>query len=166
MKPFFIAILAVVVIGAIAEGVHLHNSPTSSTTASATPTPAIPTATPSSIADANAAATPTPEATTPSTTYKDGSYTANGSYVSPGGQENITVSVTVANDTIKSVTVTPGSKDPDGVQYEGLFAKGISSVVVGKPLSTTFNVSEVNGSSLTGTGFTAALNSIRSQAKS
>lgn len=108
------------------------------------------------------AAPPPPAA---DTKYKDGTYTASGSYVSPGGNESINVKITVKSNNITAVTVTPQGGDPRSQEYETAFAQGIGQIVTGKPLASQFDVSEVNGSSLTGEGFTQALNAIRSQAQ-
>jgi uncharacterized protein with FMN-binding domain len=106
-------------------------------------------------------------AKTASAAYKNGSYTADGTYTTPEGPNTgkVDVKLTVAGGEVNAVTVTPEASGPESQHYESLFAAGISSVVVGKPLGANFDVSEVNGSSLTGSGFTTALNSIRSQAK-
>jgi len=109
----------------------------------------------------NVSETTTPTSTT--LTYKDGTYTANGSYISPAGDETIDVKITLANDTITAVTVTPLATDSESQRYEGKFADGISAVVVGKKLNTV-SVGKVNGSSLTGTGFNSALARIKNQA--
>ncbi|MEO6729106.1 MAG: hypothetical protein ABIM99_04240 [Candidatus Dojkabacteria bacterium] len=100
-----------------------------------------------------------------SNSYKDGTYTSSGSYVSPAGNESVDVSITVANDTVTGVTVTPKATDSESQRYQSKFAFGISSLVVGKKISA-LNVSKVNGSSLTSTGFNAALAKIRTQAQS
>ena len=99
-------------------------------------------------------------------TYRDGTYSASGAYENPEGQASITVQLIVSHDTITNVTITPKAQDRQTLRYEQEFAQGISSIVVGKPLSSTFEVSRVNGASLTGDGFTKAVTSIRSQAAS
>jgi lactam utilization protein B len=65
--------------------------------------------------------------------YADGSYTADGDYVAPSGQESITVELTIEDD------------------------------VVGKDIDE-LTVSRVAGSSLTSSGFNAALDDIKRQA--
>ncbi len=97
--------------------------------------------------------------------YKNGTYSANGSYLSPGGHESIGVTITVANDKITSVSVTATGPDPESIRYEKRFASGISSIVVGKTLDQATVSGRVNGSSLTGDGFNAALTTIIEQAK-
>ncbi|MEV4422562.1 hypothetical protein AB0L40_21670 [Patulibacter sp. NPDC049589] len=97
--------------------------------------------------------------------YKDGTYQAEGSYQSPGGTESIGVSVTLKGGTISAVTVTPKATDPNGKRFQGEFKDGIGAVVVGKSIDS-LNVSKVAGSSLTSGGFNAALDTIKTDAKS
>ena len=99
-----------------------------------------------------------------SSAYKDGTYSADGSYVSPGGQEEIAVTITVKNDLITAVSVKTVAADAEAAQYEAQFASGISAVAVGKDLGT-LSVGSVAGSSLTSRGFNAALSTIRSKAQ-
>lgn len=108
--------------------------------------------------------TPTTPPTTTTATYKDGTYESSGSYMSPAGDEDIDVSVTVANDVVTAVRVTPQATDSESQRYQGKFADGISSLVVGKKLSEV-SINKVNGSSLTGTGFNSALARIKTQAR-
>jgi uncharacterized protein with FMN-binding domain len=96
--------------------------------------------------------------------YHDGTYTSTGSYNSPGGMATIGVSLTVKGDTITAVSVTPEATDRQSSNYQQSFADGISQIVVGKLLSSSFDVSQVNGASLTGSGFATALAAIRTKA--
>jgi len=96
--------------------------------------------------------------------YADGNYSADGSYVAPSGQESISVDVTLKDGIVTDVTVTPhatGGTRQDGFQEQ--FADNIASEVVGKNIDE-LNVSRVAGSSLTSTGFNAALDEIKQQA--
>ena len=61
------------------------------------------------------------------------------------------------------VGIVGHATDPNAVQYQTMFAGGISSVVVGKDVSS-LGVSRVAGSSLTSGGFRAALEAIEKQA--
>jgi Tfp pilus assembly protein PilV len=97
-------------------------------------------------------------------TYKNGTYSADGTYRSPGGNEKIGVTLTIADGTISEVSVTPYATDGDAQQYQDLFKAGISDVVVGKKVNEV-SVSRVSGSSLTSTGFNNALEAIKSEAK-
>jgi len=95
--------------------------------------------------------------------YKDGSYTADGSYQAPSGTETITVTLTLADDKVTEVEIGKHATDPNAVQYQTMFADGIASQVVGKDIST-LSVSRVAGSSLTSNGFRAAVAAIEKQA--
>lgn len=95
--------------------------------------------------------------------YKDGAYQAEGSYTSPGGNEKVGVSLTLAGGVVTAVTVTPESENPTGQQYQGRFADGISGEVVGKQLDE-LKVSKVSGSSLTSGGFNDAVDAIKADA--
>jgi hypothetical protein len=97
-------------------------------------------------------------------TYKDGTYTEQGMYNSPGGQELISVELTIANNAVSAVTVKTVKADPTATQYEQLFEGGISKAVVGKKIND-LNVSRVGGSSLTSQGFNDALTKIKADAK-
>ena len=134
-----------------------------------------------SAADAGSATTTTspetkstaaPEATTStdaaagsgSTDYQDGSYTADGSYQSPNGTESVSVTVTIADDVVTAVEVTPHATGGNSAQFQGQFASGIAAEVVGVALEDV-EVSRVAGSSLTSGGFNAAIDTIQAEAQ-
>jgi uncharacterized protein with FMN-binding domain len=96
--------------------------------------------------------------------YADGEYTADGSYTSPGGQETITVTLTLADGVIEDVVVeNPETTNPNSQRYQGEFIDGIAEEVVGVPLDEV-SVDRVGGSSLTSGGFEDALETIRDEA--
>lgn len=95
--------------------------------------------------------------------YKDGSYTAEGTYQTPEGPETITVTLTVASDAVTDVTVTGEPTRRESKQYQGQFIGGIKDAVVGKSLDDV-KVDRVAGSSLTSGGFNAAVEEIRTDA--
>ncbi|OGL23604.1 hypothetical protein A2791_02055 [Candidatus Saccharibacteria bacterium RIFCSPHIGHO2_01_FULL_46_30] len=110
--------------------------------------------------------TSSPNNTTPSTSsiaYKNGSFSANGSYRTPGGTETISVSVTLKDDVITSVSVT-GNGRGDSAEYQSMFKSGVSSLTVGKDIDDV-KLSRVSGSSLTSTGFNSALDTIKTEAR-
>lgn len=107
----------------------------------------------------------TPTTADDSSTYKDGTYTEQGEYNSPGGQEIISVKLTLKSNVVTAVTVTTVKADATAASYEQLFEAGISKVVVGKKINS-LNVSRVGGSSLTSQGFNAAVTAIKADAKS
>lgn len=98
-----------------------------------------------------------------SAVYTDGTYTAEGSYVSPAGTEKVKVELTLAGDIVTAVTVTPEADDPTALGHQQDFASGIAAEVVGKDIDT-LNVSRVSGSSLTSGGFNQALATIKADA--
>ena len=100
-----------------------------------------------------------------SATYKNGTYSATGSYMSPGGQDQIAVTLTLSNDVITSVSVTPEAGDRTSSRYQSRFISGYQTYVVGKDISG-LSLGKVSGASLTPIGFNDALNQIRAQAKS
>jgi uncharacterized protein with FMN-binding domain len=117
-------------------------------------------------ADADATAGAGTDGTAGATTgtYADGTYTAEGSYDTPGGEESISVEVTVAGDVVTEVTVTPEASGGNAARFQDEFASGIADEVVGTELSG-LQVDKVSGSSLTGDGFNAALDQIRADAE-
>lgn len=151
------------------------SSPTASASATSTapPTPsAIPTAKSTAAAvptHPTAAPKPTPAATpvptpTPAAVYSDGSFSATGNFQSPGGNEKIRVTLTIAHDIIQSVSVSAVHIDSTSTSYETQFEGGIGAVVVGKNIDS-INVGVVAGASLNGTGFNQAIGKIKSAAK-
>ena len=98
-----------------------------------------------------------------SATYKDGTYTTDETFESPDGQDEIAVTVTVKDDVVTAASVTTVSSQGQSAQYQAQFESAISSVVVGKSLST-LSVSTVAGSSLASSAFNSALNTIRGEA--
>lgn len=108
--------------------------------------------------------TPSVPNVTVTTKYKDGTYTKVGSYQSPGGTDSITVTVTVKNDVVESVSLINGAISGTSQYYENLFIDGVSAQVVGKKLDSV-SVGKVNGASLTGNGFNNAVTQIRTAAQ-
>lgn len=95
--------------------------------------------------------------------YTDGTYTADGSYQAPSGTESITVELTLADDTITAITVTPHATDPTAKGMQTNFAGGIADEVVGQDIDK-LNVTRVSGSSLTSGGFKIAIAAIKEDA--
>jgi len=117
-----------------------------------------------SSADTQEPASAASTSTASAATYKDGTYTATGSYDSPGGNESITVTVTLANDTVTATSATSGANDPEAHEYQDQFISNYKQLVVGKKISD-ISLSRVSGSSLTSQGFNSAIQKIESQAK-
>ena len=117
--------------------------------------------------ESSPAATPSAGASSPATsgsTYKDGTYSADGNYVSPNGTETVGVELTLAGGTVTAVDITQHPSNPNTRKFQGEFAGGISEQVVGKNIDE-LNVSKVAGSSLTSGGFNQAVEQIKSEAQ-
>ncbi|MBC7518354.1 MAG: FMN-binding protein [Microbacteriaceae bacterium] len=95
--------------------------------------------------------------------YKDGSYSASGSYNSPGGEESVTVKLTLQAGKVSAVTVVGNATDGNAVRYQKEFSEGISAKAVGMDIAT-LKVDKVAGSSLTSGGFNDAVEKIKAKA--
>jgi hypothetical protein len=110
------------------------------------------------------AATPAIAPKKTASVYTDGTYSATGSYMSPGGEDQIKITLTLANDIITSVSVTPAAGDRTSQRYQNAFISGYKQYVVGQNIANV-NLTRVSGSSLTPIGFNNALAQIKAQAK-
>lgn len=99
-----------------------------------------------------------------SSMYTDGTYYHVGTYNSPAGPEEVGVRLTVKDDIVTAVSIEALSSNSTSETFQEKFGGGISSLVNGVNLSEIENVSVVNGSSLTGTGFNKALAAIKADA--
>ncbi len=115
-----------------------------------------------SVVKTPSSANPTP-ADNPKSKYKNGTYTAVGSYNSPAGSESINVSVTISNDVITGTSATPLAQDGRSMRYEEMFISGYKQYVVGKSVDSV-TLDYISGSSLTPIGFNDALAQIKSKA--
>ena len=123
----------------------------------------------SSAASTGSAASGAPIASTGASTsaasgYKDGTYSADGHYVSPNGTETVGVELTLSGGTVSDVNITQHPSNPNTRKFQGEFAGGIKAQIVGKKLDE-LNVSKVAGSSLTSGGFNEAVEKIKSEAR-
>lgn len=139
---------AVLGIAAVAAILILTNKPTNQTQLAATNT----------VVESSNPTTVTAE-------YQDGSFSADGNYVSPGGPRDIDISITLANGIITDATFEGKATDPASKRFQGEFAEGFKAMVVGKNIDEV-NLTKVAGSSLTPKGFNDALSKIKTQAKS
>jgi len=96
--------------------------------------------------------------------YNDGTYSADGSYQAPSGTESITVELTLEDDIITDITVTPHATDPTAKGMQASFAGGIAEQVVGQDIDQ-LQVTRVAGSSLTSAGFATAIEAIKAEAR-
>lgn len=152
-----IAATAVIVLGANGNETAQDNS-AAETVASTSTSPE---------ASASTSPSTSTEATAESSTaaYKSGTYTATGSYQTPGGRESIGVTVTLSSDgTITDASVSQQGQRGESQEYQAKFASGFKSLVVGKKIDSV-SLTRVAGSSLTPNGFNNAINSIESQAQ-
>lgn len=106
---------------------------------------------------------PTNTGTATASAYKDGTYTSEGSYGSPAGNEKMDVTLTLKAGIVTDVKITPKTENPVSKNFQDKFAAGIGAEVVGKSLDS-ISVDVVNGSSLTPAGFMEALLKIKLQA--
>lgn len=97
--------------------------------------------------------------------YKDGQYNATGSYSSPGGQEEITVNVTLKDGVITATSAEAEASGATAEEYQGKFISGYKDLVVGKTIDSV-SLDRVSGSSLTSGGFNRAIEDIIKQAQS
>ncbi|MCF7865437.1 MAG: hypothetical protein K9M11_02955 [Candidatus Pacebacteria bacterium] len=110
-----------------------------------------------------------PPSTTPADTrktllYKNGTYTAVGSYQSPAGIEQIKVSVTLQDDVITNTSAISMANDRKSERYVQKFIGGYSAQIIGKNIDSV-HLNFVSGSSLTPIGFNDALSKIKVSAK-
>ncbi|TQJ32984.1 FMN-binding protein [Arthrobacter sp. SLBN-122] len=96
--------------------------------------------------------------------YKDGTYSADGNYVSPNGTETVGVQLTLAGGKVTDVQITQHPSNPNTRKFQGQFAGGIAAQVVGRNIDE-LNVSKVAGSSLTSGGFNQAVDRIKAEAQ-
>ena len=148
-----------VVLSALVAGTNVftkNDTATTSTTPTASST--VGSTTPTTSSSASSASSSN------SSSYKDGTYKATGSYSSPGGNEEIDVTITVSNGTITDTSVSPQAASRESLEYQQDFAATYKDSVVGKALAT-LQLGRISGSSLTNRGFNDALDQIRNHAK-
>lgn len=113
--------------------------------------------------------TDTPRSVTTTTSvpssYADGTYSATGSYSTPGGTESITVKVALVKDIVASIDTTGSARGGNAAQYQSAFLSNYKTHVVGKSIDTV-SLSRVAGSSLTSNGFNTAIEDIKNDARS
>ncbi|MBP6944817.1 hypothetical protein KBB85_02235 [Patescibacteria group bacterium] len=95
--------------------------------------------------------------------FKDGTYTAKGTYSVHSGPEEITISLTLKDGLITDTTFagTPAVKMSQ--KFMDMFAENYKPMVIGKKISEV-KLGKVSGSSLTPMGFNEAVEKIKQQA--
>ncbi len=96
--------------------------------------------------------------------YKDGSYSATGSYGSPAGTESVKVTLALKNGIIESADVVGEANDHTSKRYQDMFISNYKQYVVGKNIDSV-NLDKISGSSLTPVGFNNAVAKIRTEAQ-
>jgi uncharacterized protein with FMN-binding domain len=159
-KGLIIAAVAVIVILAIAAGGFAFMNMNKTTSDQAQET---------AVESAETQAKVSPEAESEESasvgTYKDGTYTATGTYSYHSGTESIGVTVTLSNGVVEEVSVEKMAKAPASVKMQDDFIANFEPMVVGKNIDDV-NLGKVSGSSLTPIGFNAAIEDIKSQSQS
>jgi hypothetical protein len=102
---------------------------------------------------------------TTTNTLKDGEYTADATYATPGGNESIGVTLTLKDGIIDDINLAQHATGGETAEYQSRFASGYKQLVVGKKINTV-TLSRVAGSSLTSIGFNDALEQIQQDAAS
>lgn len=161
-KGLLIGIAAVAIIG-IAAFAFTAKKPDSAMTASTSPTQA-PAMQGSGTEATTETGAPAMEATEAGS-YKDGTYTSTGTYTSPAGQEEVEVTVTLADGVISDVQFVGKAVNEKSVFMQGVFSENYQPLVLGKNIDEV-KLDKVSGSSLTPKGFNNALETIKAEAKS
>ena len=175
-RPSWIAYLfGLIAVCAVALGIKTSLAPKTSET-TPTPTPSQDTSsapsrevlTPSSTQATSSTSAPVSAQTMPSashSTYKNGTYEAMGNYTSPGGDEQIDITLTLAFDTITDASAAPQATGGISLKMQQSFTDNFKPLVVGKKLDEV-SLTKVARSSLTPTGFNDAVAQIKLKAKS
>lgn len=100
----------------------------------------------------------------PASPYADGTYTKTGSYTTPGGTEQIELTLELQKGIVSGASVKPLGKAPQSKQFQAKFISGFESQVVGKKIED-LNLTHVSGSSLTPKGFNDAVSKIKVEAQ-
>ncbi len=96
--------------------------------------------------------------------YKNGTYTAEGTYRSPAKMETIKTDIVLEDGVVKSAVFYENSTNEVSQKLQKMFKEGFEKEVVGKNIEE-INLGVVNGSSLTPKGFMDALNKIKTEAQ-
>ncbi len=155
-KPKIIGVVALVLLatGGTAAVIALNKKDAATITTSQTSEAANTTST-STAASSDAATT---------ANYKDGTYTATGKYISPGGDEQVGLTVTIKDGVVTATSLDTSDATGEAAEYQERFASGYKSLVIGKKIDS-ISLSRLSGSSLTANGFNDALDTIKEQAQ-
>lgn len=99
-----------------------------------------------------------------STSYKDGTYYADGSYQNGAGQlEKIGITLVLSGGVVTDTSAVNEAKNPTSKTYENDFIANYKSYVVGKSISG-LSLGKISTSSLTPNGFNDAVSQIKTKA--
>ncbi len=107
---------------------------------------------------------PTPEEKSMSP-YKNGEFQTIGNYTSPGGPEEIDVTITLTDGVISDAEVISKATRDMSKKMQADFIANYKPLVIGRKIDEV-SLTKVSGSSLTPKGFNEALEEIKIQAKS
>jgi cytoskeletal protein RodZ len=97
--------------------------------------------------------------------YANGTYSSTLPYKVPeGGNESITVSLTLKDDVVTSMTYSASGNKEESQKYQGRFGKSVEALVIGEPISG-ISLSRVGGASLTSRAFNKAVLEIQAEAQ-
>lgn len=96
--------------------------------------------------------------------FRDGNYNATGTYQSPGGKQEIKVTINLLVGKIMAIGAEGDNKSSDSRFYQSSFISGYKEKVIGKKIDEV-KLDHVGSSSLTPQGFNNALEDIKNQAK-
>ena len=156
-----VGLIVIAFIGIVAY--QSQNQSQTQNTAATQPTPAVTAGAQSGSTSEEAG--PTLAADADASAYKDGTYTAVGNYTSPGGQEELGVTLTVASGVVTASEVEVKATRPISQERQTDFAENYESQVVGKNIDE-ISLGKVSGSSLSPKGFNDAVEKIKTQAQS
>lgn len=159
-KSIGVIIAVVVILGVVATSIALDKNDTATTPI--TPDTAVVPVVPSTPKPGVSGSTQ--QADKPKTIYKNGTYSATGFYMSPGGGDKLNVTLVIANDLVTDATVTEAAGDNTSVKYQEKFIAGYKQYVIGQKIDS-LKLTKVSGASLTPIGFNDALAQIKLKAK-
>lgn len=99
-----------------------------------------------------------------STGYRDGNYSATGTYQSPGGKQEIKINISLLAGKIMATSAEGDDKSSDSRFYQSSFIANYKQKVIGKAIEEV-KLDHIGNSSLTPEGFNKALDDIKKQAK-
>lgn len=105
-----------------------------------------------------------PEATSSITNLNDGTYTTSADYATPGGVQEIKVTLTISKGVVSNSVISHVATAREDEEYQSAFDASYKTQVVGKKISD-ISLHRVAGASLTTDGFNSALLDIAKQAQ-